>query len=330
MCNATWDGEHVNFFQPDASCIRNKGEVPSVIVHELGHGLDENDGSAILQEKATGEANGDILAALTFHDSCIGAGARATPCTGFGNACTSCTGVRDIDWARHVTPEPDTVDSLIFPRCDLGYDYAGPCGRQGHCESQVVSEAVWDFVNRDFPEPDSPAAWNVMERLWFVTRPTATRSYGCNTTDGIFTTHGCNVGSLWKVLRVADDDDGNLANGTPHGGALFAAFDRHSIACQNDPGARRTFAGCTPPPTPLITTSHDVEEVRVKWENWTNGVVFDLYRNDHGCDAGFTRISKGHVGTAKDLTVVNGNAYSTRSSPTPPATPPVRARRRAA
>ncbi len=308
QCNAFWSNLSgtVNFFRSAGDC-RNSGEVPGVILHELGHGIDTKDGNGRAPEQGTRESNGDITAALALHSSCPANGFHGGLCDGYGNPCTSCTGSRDIDWARKAAETPSTVANFTQPFCEAAGS-RGPCGREGHCESLIPSEAVWDFVNRDLPEPGGSAAWNLMERVWFLSRPTATQSFTCNRGQ-VFTSNGCNIGSLWKVLRVADDDDGDLANGTPHGGALFAAFNRHGIACTTDPAANVTFAACTPPPTPLITTSHDVEQVRVVWENPTSGHVFDLYRNDSGCDAGFTRISKNHHSTAKDLTVVDGDAY---------------------
>src|SRR6185369_8005363 len=59
------------------------------------------------------------------------------------------------------------------------------------------------------------------------------RNDGTATEAGTFTSNGCGVGTWWKTMRAVDDDDGNLANGTPHGGALFAAFN-HGIACATD------------------------------------------------------------------------------------------------
>src|SRR5207237_4208929 len=121
-------------------------------------------------------------------------------------------------------------------------DYPGPCGLEGHCESYVSSEALWDFANRDLPSPGSAGAWTITERLWYLSRATATAAFTCSTATPTWTSDGCATGSLWRTLRAADDDDGNLANGTPHGAALFAAFNRHGIACATDPGAGVSFA----------------------------------------------------------------------------------------
>ena len=43
-CNAYWDGSAVNFFKSGGGCS-NTGELPTVFLHEIGHGLDSNDGS---------------------------------------------------------------------------------------------------------------------------------------------------------------------------------------------------------------------------------------------------------------------------------------------
>ena len=310
-CNAYWNGSTLNFFKSGGGC-GNSGELPGIAIHELGHGLDQNDGNGVSGEWGSGESNGDLLAALMLHTSCNGQGFTSSACTGYGDACTSCTGVRDMDWARHASNAPHTVANFIQPHCPASDDYRGPCGREGHCESIVLSEAVWDFVNRDLPNQGigSAAAWNLMERLWFVSRPTASQTFTCNTSGSTWSSSGCNAGSLWKALRAADDDDGNLANGTPHGAALFIAFNRHGMACVTDPGTGVTFAACTPPPAPGLTVAPEDEKAMLTTTGAGGGIVYDVYRNDVGCDAAFARISKNHsVSGTQDATVVNGQTY---------------------
>ena len=46
-----------------------------------------------------------------------------------------------------------------------------------------------------------------------------------------------------KKIDYNYDDDGNLANGTPHADEIHAAFDRHGIAGARVPQS----AACTPP-----------------------------------------------------------------------------------
>ncbi|HEV7672846.1 MAG TPA: hypothetical protein VGS22_30380 [Thermoanaerobaculia bacterium] len=307
-CNAYWDGSSVRFFQARPPC-GNTGELPGVAIHEFGHGLDDNDGNPPPEEWATGESNGDLLAALVLHRSCVGPGFFSSNCGGYGDACTSCNGVRDIDWARHASNTPHTAANFIRSRCPLNPGPVGPCGTEPHCESMVPSEAVWDFVNRDLPNPGGAAAWNLMERLWFVTRPTAGQSFTCFPTGTNWQSSGCNVGALWKVLRAADDDDGNLANGTPHGAALYAAFNRHGLACLTDPGIGINFAACAPPAVPVVAATPGNDRVSLSWNGAGGGTVYDVYRNDLGCNAAFAKISSGTASTVEDSTVVNNQTY---------------------
>ncbi|HXU32121.1 MAG TPA: hypothetical protein VN851_16245, partial [Thermoanaerobaculia bacterium] len=209
----------------------------------------------------------------------------------------------------HASNAPHTVANFTQTRCPSHPFYIGPCGLEGHCESMLPSEAVWDFVNRDLPSPGGAAAWNLMERLWFVSRPTAGQSFTCTPTGMTWGSNGCNVGALWKVLRAADDDDGNLANGTPHGAALWSAFNRHGLACLTDPGAGTNFAACTPPPAPDVTSTPGDEKVSLSWTGAGGGTVYDVYRNDLGCNSAFAKISSGPASTFEDTTVVNGQTY---------------------
>ncbi|HSM14468.1 MAG TPA: hypothetical protein VLA66_10420, partial [Thermoanaerobaculia bacterium] len=307
-CNAFWNGSTVNFYRSGGGC-GNTGELPGVSLHEYGHGFDTNDGSGSSPDNGTGETYGDFTASLATHDSCVGGGFLGSNCGGYGNACTSCTGVRDIDWAQHVRNTPSTVANFTQPDCPGSATYEGPCGEEGHCESYVSSEALWDFPNRDLPNPGSGAAWSITERLWYLSRATATGAFTCNTGGGTWTSNGCGAGSNWKTMRAADDDDGNLANGTPHSCDLYDAFNRHLIACTSDPGANVCFTGCTPPASPSLTLTPGNNQISVSWTP-VGGQVYDLYRNEAGCSAGFVKIAN-DLATSPylDTAVVNGLTY---------------------
>jgi hypothetical protein len=302
-CNAYWNGTTLNFFKSGGGCA-NTGEIAGVSLHEFGHGIDQNDGTGTAPEGGTGEAYADITAAIALHASCIGPGFLTSNCSGYGDACTACTGVRDIDFAKHSANTPATVANFTQVRCGAG---SGPCGKEVHCESYVPSEAVWDFVNRDLPSPGSGTAWTTLDRLWYLSRNTATSSFTC-TTGGTFTSNGCGTGNWWKVMRAVDDDDGNLTNGTPHGGALFAAFNRHGIACTTDAGASTTFAGCAAPASPTLSVTGGNNSASLSWS--ASGASFDVFRNEAGCNAGFTKIASGTSATSlSDTNVANGLTY---------------------
>ena len=303
-CNAYWNGSSLNFFKSGGGC-RNTGELAGVSLHEYGHGLDQNDGTGTAPEGGTGEAYGDITAAIALHTSCIGPGFLTSNCSGYGNACTACTGVRDIDSAKRVTTTPATVSNFTQVRCGAG---SGPCGKEVHCESYVPSQTIWDLANRDLPNPGTGPAWTILDRLWYVSRNTATSSFTC-TTGATFTSNGCGTGNWWKVMRAVDDDDGNLTNGTPHGAALFAAFNRHGIACTTDAGASTSFSGCTAPAVPTLSITPGDNSASLSWTA-SGSAVYGVFRNEAGCNAGFTKISGGSSATAlNDVNVGNGLTY---------------------
>ncbi|HSM14792.1 MAG TPA: fibronectin type III domain-containing protein, partial [Thermoanaerobaculia bacterium] len=308
-CNAYWNGSTVNFFRSGGGCA-NTGELPGVSLHEYGHGLDSNDGSGSSADNGTGETYGDFTAALATHASCVGNGffSSGSNCSGYGDSCTSCSGIRDIDYAKHASNTPHTVDNFTRVRCPTSSNYRGPCGREGHCESYVSSEALWDLANRDLPSPGTGAAWTVADRLWYLSRSTATKAFNCTTSSTPWTANGCFTGSYFRSMRAVDDDDGNLSNGTPHGGALATAFNRHGIACTTDTGWNVTFAGVTPPATPSLTATGGNNSVALSWSGSSG--VYDVYRNETGCNAGFTRVANDVSGASyNDGAVANGLTY---------------------
>jgi len=303
-CNAYWNGSTLNFFKSGGGC-RNTGELAGVSLHEYGHGLDQNDGTGTAPEGGTGESYGDVTALIALHASCMGPGFLTANCGGYGDACTACTGVRDLDFAKHASGVAATVSNFTQVRCGTG---SGPCGKEVHCESYVPSEAIWDFANRDLPNPGTGEAWTTLDRLWYLSRNTATSSFTCSHATTPFTSNGCGAGNWWKTMRAVDDDDGNLANGTPHGGALFAAFNRHGIACTTDAGASTTFRGCASPATPTLTLTGGNNTVGLSWTS--SGSVYDVFRNETGCNAGFTKISNDvSATTLTDNAVANGLTY---------------------
>ena len=170
-CGAQWNGTAVRAFRAGAGLCTNTGEIASVLDHEWGHGMDANGVNASISNPSEGIA--DVYSAYRHHDSCIGPNFRTgVPCSGYGDPCTGsppCTGVRDIDWGQHARNTPSTVANFTQTDCPGSASYEGPCGEEGHCESLVSSEALWDFPMRDLPSPGSGSAWSITERLcWRV------------------------------------------------------------------------------------------------------------------------------------------------------------------
>ncbi|NJN64194.1 MAG: hypothetical protein HC882_04485 [Acidobacteria bacterium] len=87
-CNASWGGE-INMFRGGNGC-GNTGENLGVLVHEWGHGFDQNDGGGY---DNTSEAYADTVALLYQRDGCIGWGffTGGGTCSGYGDTCLECS-----------------------------------------------------------------------------------------------------------------------------------------------------------------------------------------------------------------------------------------------
>lgn len=276
-CNAYWNGS-VNFYKSGGGC-RNTGEIAGVFVHEWGHGLDANDGGGYDNPS---EAYADIVAFLETRESCVGRGFFiGQNCDGYGDACLNCTGIRDQDWDKHVRHEPATPGGFIVNSCPGG---DGPCGREGHCESYLVGETVWDLAARDLPASglDAASAWQLAEKLFYVSRKgSGGAAYNCAPPTG----NGCGTSSWFHKFRVVDDDDGNLANGTPHAAAIFAAFDRHGIACGLAGDASNQSSGACPPlARPDAAAIPGDGDVQISWSAVPGAASYSILRSDIGCD----------------------------------------------
>ncbi|HEX6901290.1 MAG TPA: hypothetical protein VF789_16315 [Thermoanaerobaculia bacterium] len=307
-CNAYWDGSTVNFYRSGGGC-GNTGEITALSLHEYGHGLDANDGAGF-SIGGTAEAYGDIVAALVTHKSCIGAGTLSGNCGGYGDACTACSAFRDIDWAKHTSNTPHTVGNFVQTRCFASIYAGGLCGMtEPHCESYPISEAIWDLAERDFALLHH-MNWSRVSRLWYTSITSTTRGFICNTTTNPWSSHGCGTGTLWRTMRAADDDDGNLANGTPNSCRLYAAFDRHGMACASDAGAATCYSGCVPPfMLPDLTLTAGSNSVVVSFDSAV-GTVADIYRNETGCNTGFAKVRNNQSGASwTDTEVANGRTY---------------------
>lgn len=252
VCNAYWDGNAVNFFKSGSGCS-NTGEIAAVFLHEWGHGLDQNTGGSA-NEYGSGEAVGDTFAFLETRDSCIGE--NFTPGSVCHN-CTTCTGVRDVndfglDGTRPIARPSNVIVpggikcndyaglngiSCPYNRPDTGTAYRGPMGYEGHCESIIASSANWDLKNA-LVARFGDSGWDRMDDIWYGSLTPSKSAYQVasgGTCNPAATVNGCAATNWFSVYLAADDDDGNLANGTPNACRIWDAFDAHGIACGTRP-----------------------------------------------------------------------------------------------
>ncbi|MGH9382510.1 MAG: BACON domain-containing protein, partial [Thermoanaerobaculia bacterium] len=300
VCNAFWSNTNftVNFYREGASPTppfecRNTGEIAAVFDHEWGHGMDRRTG--VMAISRPGEGIADVYAQNRLNTSCIGRGfwlANTSPtspnCAGYGDPCLECDGVREVDYAKRQSGLPHTV-AWIDANCPAGT--GTPCGGATHCEGSVVSETSWDLVHRDLMgfegsdfNLDLNTALELGTRLAFNGSFNVVDWYQC-VSDG---TGGCNADSGYLGWLTVDDDDGDLTNGTPHMSALFAAFDRHQIACNAPVVQNSGCAGApTDAPTNLATTAFD-EGMELTWDAVPDAVEYQIFRTEgvNGCDFG--------------------------------------------
>ncbi|HET8941465.1 MAG TPA: choice-of-anchor J domain-containing protein [Rudaea sp.] len=256
LCNAYWDGSALNFFKSgianaQISCA-NTGELSGVFMHEFGHGIQQNVAGQSPNDFGTGEATGDTFAFLQTRDGCIGNGffTNQNECL---NCSASCTGVRDINQFSQAGPSgfvvtPATITASGGPDCDNGMScpyltpqgqpYQGPMGYEGHCESYIASSANWDLAHALADAMGTDAGWQKMDELWYGILPNNTDAYQvasggkCSTSA---TVNGCASNNWYNLYLAADDDDGNLGNGTPNACRIWDAFNAHGIACGTRP-----------------------------------------------------------------------------------------------
>jgi fibronectin type 3 domain-containing protein len=153
-----------------------------------------------------------------------------------------------------------------------------------HCESYVTSESIYDLAVRDLPASglDAASSWQLAERLWYASRPgSGGPIYNCALPTG----DSCNVGSWYNQMRMEDDDDGDLSNGTPNGAAIYAAFARHEIACgEVDDPENQSLSACPNLEAPVLTVEGVNGAVELSWDPVPGAADYLVFRTELGCD----------------------------------------------
>jgi hypothetical protein len=237
-CNAYWSSSAgtLNFYRSGGGC-GNTGQIAAVFLHEWGHGLDQNTGGG--DDGGTKEAVGDSIAMLYTRDPCLGEGFKTSKVC---HNCTTCTGVRDLEDFSQAGTRPiaspanvANTQGIDCGRYACPFDGSkGVMGYEAHCESYISSTPMWDLGNSLRQTWGAEPGWNRLTQLWFNSMPASKNAYQlvsggqCNPQA---TVNGCAASNLYQVLLAADDDDGNLSNGTPNACRIWSAFQAHGIAC---------------------------------------------------------------------------------------------------
>eukprot|EP00804_Cyclotella_cryptica_P000077 CCRYP_013734-RC/>CCRYP_013734-RC protein AED:0.05 eAED:0.05 QI:386/1/1/1/0.62/0.55/9/209/1800 len=286
-CNAFWGSGTINFYRSGGGC-GNTGELAGVIVHEWGHGLDNNDVTGSIASPS-GEGIADIYAALRMADSCIGRGFYAS---GGG-----CTGVRNIDYKQSGgTPKTFSVSNRS-------------CGGAVHCVGQVYSQAVWSLYKRTLQS--APYSYDDNTALEIVTRLTFIAAGNINTWfSGSPPYGGCNSASGYREYLAADDDNGNINDGTPHMQAIFQAFNDQEIACST-PTVQDSGCVGTPNSPPQVTVAPGNMQAVISWTAVSGALNYQVFRTEgvKGCGQGKVKLTTTTTRSYTDSGLMNGREY---------------------
>ena len=200
---------------------------------------------------------------------------------------------------------------------------AGPLNHGCHCESTIASQANFDLVKQmiktefggdvyAIPQgPKEVSGWQYMDRLWYLTRDTAVSAYSVSGPSPTGTTNGCGISNWFSTYRLVDDNNGNMADGTPHADKIYSAFNLHAIACGAAGDASNQPTGCPAPiAAPVLTACDSKSPVQISWTASPGATQYRVLRNTLGCGFGF-----------KPLAVVNGPQQFFEDSDVAPGSP---------
>ena len=328
-CNAYYSANTINFYRSGSGC-RNTGEIAAVFDHEWGHGVDYNDTGG---GSSPNEAIADLSAAKRLQTSCIGRGffwtlnrgcgqwmnCPSNPgvsygynCNGYSSStecCLECTGIREVDYMKHADTDADTIANFTCSICTSG-SYLGPCGREAHCEGIPPAMAGWDLAAYDLEAApfnlDKQTSFLLADKIIWQGHDNVVNWYSCTCPNA----SGCGATNAHTNWLVADDDDGDVNNGTPHASAIYAAMNRHGIACTTLP---QTNSGCSggPSDASTLTTSSSNNSVFLSWTAVSGAANYYVWRTEGalGCDFGKVKIATVSTTSFTDTQALNGRTY---------------------
>ena len=222
-----------------------------------------------------------------------------------------CSGVRDTDWGKHADHTPDTAAEPHLPalrRRQRTLRPAGPLlGRAG------APGGLGPRRTRPVAAPfnmTTQQAFVLGNKLFYEGSGNIGSWHACTCT---MSSDGCGATNGYMQWLAADDDNGKLTDGTPHMTALFAAYNRHGIACTT-PTVQN--GGCSGQPTgkAAVWVVPGSSQNTVNWDAMAGVTAYWVFRTEGhaGCLYGKVRIGTvTSPGTSfVDTSVLPGRTYS--------------------
>ncbi len=170
---------------------------------------------------------------------------------------------------------------------------------------------AWDFVTRDLTAApfnyDSQTAFTVGNRLFYQGTGNVGTWHACTCGSSA---SGCGTTNGYMQWITADDDNGNLNDGTPHMTAIYNAYNRHGIACST-PTAQNSGCAGGPTAAPTVTATPGNYQVALSWTSVSGATRYWVFRGEGhgGCNMGKALIATVTGTTYTDTQVANGRTY---------------------
>ena len=186
------------------------------------------------------------------------------------------------------------------------------CGRQTHCAAAPSRQMAWDLVTRDLRAApfnmSSETAFIVGNKVFYQGSGLIGSWHTCTCPT---TSNGCGATNAYLQWLAADDDNGNLNDGTPHMTAIFAAMNRHDMACPT-PTAQNSGCAAGPSAASSLSGSAGNNSVTLNWTAVAGATRYWVFRTEghNGCNLGKALIAEVTGLTYTDTQVANGRPYS--------------------